>query len=83
MKEKGSQRHRGNARTRMPMETYSGDTELVETDMVMLFRVVFRKQSIVLSYLPLVNNFLSADESLGISICRIDLCTASPVDIWK
>ena len=67
----------------MPMETYSDDTELVETDMAMLFRVVFQKQSVVLSYLPLANNFLSADEFLGISVCRTDLCTASPVDIWK
>ena len=53
----------------MPMKTYSDDTELVELDMVMLFWVVFRKQSIVLSYLLLADDFLSADESLRIKIC--------------
>ena len=65
----------------MPMEMYSDDTELVETDMVMLFWVVVRKQSIVLSHLALANNFLSADESLSMSVCsRTVFSKASPVD---
>ena len=63
------------------MVTYSDDAELVEMDIVMLFWVVFRKQSIVLSYLPLANNFLSADESLLINVCRTRFSRASPVDI--
>ena len=50
----------------------------------MLFWVVFRKQSIVLSYLPLDNNFLDADESLCMSVCsRTGFSRASPVDMME
>ena len=65
------------------MEMISDDTESVEMDMVILFWVVFRKPSIVLSYLPLSNNFLSADESLRISVCRGGFSRASPVTLWE
>ena len=67
----------------MPMKTYSDDTELAETDMATLFWVVFREQSIVLSYLPLANNLQSADESLRISVCGIGYSRASLVDIME
>ena len=65
------------------MVVISDDTEIVEMDMVMLFWVVFRKRSIVLSYLALANNFLSADEPLRISVCRTGFSRASPVDIMQ
>ena len=65
----------------MPMRTYPDDTELVETGMAMLFWVVFREQSIVLSYLPLANSFLSAYESLCMSVCRRESFKVGPVDV--
>ena len=37
----------------------------------------------MLSYLPLANNFLSADESVCMSVCRIESSRDSPVDVME
>ena len=64
----------------MPTMMYSDATRLVEMDMVViLFWVVFRKQSIILSYL--FDEFLSANGSLRKSPCGTRSSRASPVDI--